>query len=84
MDIEKEKEPDTKRKKQICLLSCFILTVFFYLYTQGDQQAKKYFDISWLRVRMPYHRFNNLAELLNVDLAAKIGQGILSKDLMDR
>ena len=33
---------------------------------------------------MSYHRFNNLAELLNLDLAAKIGRGIFSKDLMDR
>ena len=33
---------------------------------------------------MSYHRFNNLAELLNRDLAAKIGRGIFSKDLMDR
>ena len=29
-------------------------------------------------------RYNTLAELLNGDLAAKIGQGIFSKDLMDR
>ena len=33
---------------------------------------------------MSYHRFNNLAELLNGDLAEKIGRGIFSKDLMDR
>ena len=42
------------------------------------------FNLSWLRVRMYYHRFNNLAELINVDLAAKIGRGIFSKDVMDR
>ena len=30
---------------------------------------------------MYYHRFDNLDELLNEDLAAKIGRGILSKDL---
>ena len=33
---------------------------------------------------MSYHRFNNLAELLNRSLAVKIGQGIFFKDLMDR
>ena len=33
---------------------------------------------------MSYHRFNNLAELLNGYLAKKIGRGIFSKDLMDR
>ena len=31
-----------------------------------------------------YHRFNNLAELLNGDLATKIGWGIFCKDLTDR
>ena len=33
---------------------------------------------------MSYHRYNNLAELLNGDLAAKIGRVVFSKDLMDR
>ena len=33
---------------------------------------------------MSYHIFNFLAELLNGDLAAKIGRGISSKDIMDR
>ena len=37
-----------------------------------------------MRVQMSYHRFNNLEELLNGELAAKIGRGIFSKDLMDR
>ena len=32
---------------------------------------------------MSYYRFNNLAELLNIDLAAKIWRGLFSKDLMD-
>ena len=33
---------------------------------------------------MDLDRFNNLAELLNGDLAAKIGRVIFSKDLIDR
>ena len=33
---------------------------------------------------MSYHKFNNLAELLNGDLAEKIRREIFSKDLMDR
>ena len=37
-----------------------------------------------MRVQMSYHRFNNLDELLNIDLAAKLGRVIPSKDLMDR
>ena len=50
---------------------------------QGDQKAKKSFNLSWPRVRISYHVFDNLAELLNGDLATKSGRGILSKDLMD-
>ena len=63
---------------------CCLLTLFFYVYPQCDQQAKKSFNLSWLRVRMPYHIFNNISELLNGDLTTKIGWGIFSKDLMDR
>ena len=37
-----------------------------------------------MRLQMSYHRFNNLGELLNGYLATKIGQGILSFDLMDK
>ena len=33
---------------------------------------------------MNYHIFNNLAELLNRNLAAKFGRGILFRDLIDR
>ena len=37
-----------------------------------------------MRVQMSYHIFNNISELINGYLAAKIGQGILSADLIDR
>ena len=73
-----------RKEKQKCLFLCCILTLFFYSNPQGDQQVKKSFNLTWLRVRISYHRFNNLAELLSGDLAAKIGRGIFSKDLMDR
>ena len=33
---------------------------------------------------MSYYIFNRLTKLLNGDLAAKIGKGILSLDIMDR
>ena len=56
-------------------MSNFMLlnNVIFYIYPQGDQHSKKRFNISWLRVQMSYHRFNNLAELLSGHLASKIG-----------
>ena len=43
-------------------------------------RLKKSLNLTWLRVRMSYHRYYNLAELLNGYLAAKIGRGIFSKD----
>ena len=39
---------------------------------------KNSFNLSWLRLRISYHRYNHLAE----HLAAKIGRGIFSKYLM--
>ena len=56
---------------------CF--PTYFHRVVNG---LKIYFNLSWMRVRISYHRFNNLAELLNGNLATKIGCGILSKDLM--
>ena len=46
-------------------------------------RLKPSFNIYWLKVRISYHVFNKLAELINGDLAAKIERGILSKYLMD-
>ena len=48
------------------------------------KSLKNSFNLTWLRVQISYHIFNNLAELLNGDLTTKIGRGIFSKDLMDR
>ena len=55
----------------------------FFIYPHGDRHAKKSFNLSSLRVQMSYHIFNNLSELLNGYLAAKIGQGIIYIDFMD-
>ena len=85
MDRDKENDPDTPKKKNINVYffvacsRCLSTSIHGVIY-----RPKKSFNLSWLRVRMSYHRFNNLAELLNGDLAAKIGRGILSCDLMDR
>ena len=45
-----------------------------YLYPHGNEQAKKYFSLSWMRVRMSYHIFNILVKLINGELTAKIRQ----------
>ena len=82
--VDIEKEPDVNKKKHKCILLCFLLTLFFYVYHQGDIQAKNNFNLFWLIFRMSHHIFNNFAELLNKYLAEKIGQGILPKYLMAR
>ena len=80
-----EKEPDVKKKKNRNVYFCVAYSRYFSTSIHRViNRMKKYFYLSWMRVRMSYHRFNNLAELLNRDLAAKIGRGIFSKDLMDR
>ena len=67
-------------------MSTFVLithVVFLHL-SSGWSTGRKYFNLYWLRVKMPHHRLNNLSELINEGLDAKIGRRILSKDLMDR
>ena len=49
-----------------------------------DNILKKSPNLSWMIDRMSYHKFNNLSDLINGDLAAKIGWGIFFKYLMDR
>ena len=85
LDIENEKEPDVNKKKNRNVYFCVAYSRYFSTCIHRVINGlKKIFNLSWLRVRMSYHRFNNLAELLNGDLATKTGQGIFSKDLMDR
>ena len=85
LDIENEKEPDVNKKKKKNFYFCVANSRYFSTFIHRlINRLKIYFNISWLRVIMSYHRFNNLAGLLNGDLAAKIGQGILSKDLIYR
>ena len=84
-DTENEKEPDVNKKKNRNVYLCVAYSRYFSTSIHRVINGpKKIFNISWIRVRMSYPRFNNLAELLNVDLAAKIGRGIFSKGLMDR
>ena len=83
--LEKNKEQDISVKKNRNVF--FVIAYSRYFSTAIHRvidRLKKSFNLTWLRVRMSYHRYNNLAELLNVDLAAKIGRGVFSKDLMDR
>ena len=56
---------------------------FFTFIHRVVDTLKKSFNISWMRVRMSYHIFNDLSKLLNGDLATKIGWVILSIELID-
>ena len=83
--LEKNKERDISVKKNKNVYFC----VYYSRYSSAAihrviNSLKKSFNLTWLRVRMLYHRYNNLVELLNGDLTVKIGRGIFSKDLMDR
>ena len=80
-----EKEPDVNKKKNRNVYFCVSYPHYFSMSIyRVINRLKHSFNLSWLRVRMSYYIFNNLAELLNRDLAAKIGRGIFPKDLMDR
>ena len=83
--LEKNKERDVSVKKN---RNVFFFVAYSHYFSTVIHRVigrlKKSFNPTWLRVRMSYHRYNNLAELLHRYLATKIGQGIFSKDLMDR
>ena len=83
--LEKNKEWDISKKKNRNVYFCVAYSR--YLFTaihRMNNRLKKLFNLIWWRVRMSYHRYNNLVDLLNGDLAAKIGRNIFFKDLMDR
>ena len=79
-----EKEPEVNKNKNRNIY--FYVAYSPYFSTSIHRlinRLKIYFNLSWMIVIMSYHIFNNLAELINGYLAAKIGRRILSKDLMD-
>ena len=83
MDIESE--PDVSKNKNRNVYFCVAYSCYFSTSIHRViNRIKKAFNLSCMRVQISDHIFNNLAELLNGDLAAKIGREIFSKDLMDR
>ena len=83
--VDMKKQPDVNKKKNRNVYLCAAYSRYFFTsIIRVINRVKKLFKFSCLRVRMSYHGFNNLDELLNVDLTAKIGRGIFSKYLMDR
>ena len=83
--VDIEKEQDVRKKKNRNVYFCVSYSRSFSTSIHRViNRLKRSFNLSWMRIRMSYHRFNNLAELLNRDLAKKIGREICSKYLMDR
>ena len=79
--VRENKERDISVKKNRNVYFCVAYSRCFSTEIHRViDRLKKSFNITWLRVRMSYHRYNNLAELLNGDLAVKIGRGIFSKN----
>ena len=73
----------TKRKTEMSTFVLHTRLIFLHLST-GWSIGFYIKNLSWLRVKISYHKLNNLAKLLNGDLSIKIGWGVLSRYLMDR
>ena len=72
--VDIEKEPDVSKKKKKNVYFCVADSRYFSTSIHKMiNRPKNSFNLSWPRVQMSYHIFNNLSELLNRDLAAKIG-----------
>ena len=83
--VDMEKEHNVRKKKNINVYCCVAYSRYLSTSTgRVINRPKRSVKLSWMRVQISYHRFNNLAELLNRDLATKIGRGIFPIDLMDR
>ena len=69
--VDKNKERDVSVKENRNVYFCVAYSRYFSTAIHRViNRLKKSFNLTWLRVRMSYHRFINLAELLNGDLAA--------------
>ena len=68
--LEKNKERDVIVKKNRNVYFCVAFSRYFSTAVHRViDRLKMSFNLTWLRVRIYYHRYNNLAELLNGDLA---------------
>ena len=85
LDIENKIKPDVNKKKKRNVYFCVACLQYFSTSIHRVINGlKKASNLSWIIVIMSYHRFNNVAKLLNRYLTAKIGREIFSKDLIDR
>ena len=62
---------DVNRKKNRDVYFCVAYSRYFSMSIhRAINKLRKTFNPSWLRVQISYHRFNNLSELRNGNLAA--------------
>ena len=74
MNLEKENKPKANKKKNRNVLFCVSYSRYFSMSTHRVIGKKKTpFNLSWARVQMYYHIFNNLSKFINGYLAAKLG-----------
>ena len=81
-DTENDPNPDKKNNRNVYF--CVAFSRYIYISTHSMINRLIFKNISCIRVGMYYHGFNKLARLLNIYLTEKIGQGIISNDIMDR
>ena len=85
---EKKKKEKRKRKKGGGSCNAYFCIGFSQLWREKIHSVIKRLqnvhDLKWLRVRMSYHRFPNLGEVLQGDMVGKLRKGTGSKDFLDR
>ena len=67
-----------QREKQKNLFLYFVLALISMSIHSVVDRLQLFLNLSWIRVRMTYRRFNHLDKILHSNLAAKIGQGELT------
>ena len=88
MSGRKRKKEKRKRKKGGGSRNAYFCIGFSQLWREKIhsviKRVRNAHDLKWFRVRMSYHIFPNLGEVLQGDMIGKLRKGIGSKDFLDR
>ncbi len=76
-EILKRRERDRKRAVYFCIGYSDFWTVPVL---RVIQELRKKHNLLWMRVKMSYHRFSNMREILQTDLNSKLNADVLSQD----
>ena len=81
--LKMKKKPEVNKKKNRNVYFCVVYSCYFSTNIHRViDKLKKLFNISWIIVRMYYHIFNHLTDLLNGDFSTRVGQRFLYIHLM--